>query len=64
MGKVCPVIVKPVPLTATWEMVKLPEPALLKVTVCLLLAPTPTLPKATLPGAELSWPFAAVAGGL
>src|SRR6266436_1017469 len=64
MGKVCPVIVKPAPVTAAWEMVKLPEPALLKMTVCLLRAPTPTLPKATLPGVALSWPVAEGGGGV
>ncbi len=55
-GKVCPVIVKPVPLTAAWEMVKLPVPVLLKMTVCVLLTPTSTLPKSTLLGLRLSWP--------
>jgi hypothetical protein len=63
-GKVCPAIVKPAPLTAAWEMVKLLEPALLKVTVCVLLTPTPTLPKSTLPGVAPSWPFAEGGGGL
>jgi hypothetical protein len=48
--------VKPAPLTAAWEMVKLPVPALLKVTVCVLLTPTSTFPKSTLPGVVLSWP--------
>src|SRR5260370_8474282 len=55
-GKVCPAIVKPAPLTAAWEMVKLPEPALLKVTVCVLAVPTSTFPKSTLPGETLIWP--------
>ena len=64
MGKVCPVIVKPAPLTAACEMVKLPEPALLKMTVCLLLTPIPTLPKSTLPGLALSWPIAERGGEL
>jgi hypothetical protein len=45
-------------------MVKLLEPALLKVTVCVLLTPTPTLPKSTLPGVAPSWPFAEGGGGL
>src|SRR5260370_7261238 len=64
MVKVGPVIAKPAPLTPAWEMVKLPEPALLKMTVCLLLAPTPTLPKATLPGVALSWPVVEGGGGV
>ncbi len=55
-GKVCPVIVKPAPLTAAWETVKLPVPALLKVTVCVLAVPTSTSPKVTLLGLALSWP--------
>ena len=55
-GKVCPVIVKPAPLTAAWETVKLPVPALLKVTVCVLPVPTSTSPKVTLLGLALSWP--------
>ncbi len=55
-GKVCPVILKPAPLTAAWERVKLPVPALLKVTVCVLAVPTSTSPKATLLGLALSWP--------
>src|SRR5258708_12294380 len=38
-------------------MVKLPEPALLKVTVCVLVVPTSTSPKVTLLGLVLSWPF-------
>jgi len=55
-GKVCPVILKPAPLTAAWERVKLPVPALLKVTVCVLAVPTSTSPKARLIGLALSWP--------
>ncbi len=56
-GKVCPVVVKPAPLTAAWETVKLLVPALLKVTVCVLAVPTSTSPKATLLGLMLSWPL-------
>lgn len=55
-GKVCPVILKSAPLTAAWETVKLPVPALLKVTVCVLAVPTSTSPKVTLLGLALSWP--------
>jgi len=55
-GERLPTKVKPAPLTAAWEMVKLPEPMLLKVILCVLLTPTSTLPKSTLPGVALSWP--------
>lgn len=56
-GRVCPVVVKPAPLTAAWETVKLPVPVLLKVTICVLAVPTSTSPKAILLGVMLSWPL-------
>jgi hypothetical protein len=61
-GKVCPVIVKPAPLTAACETVRLALPELVSVTVCVLLVPTSTSPKATLLGLVLTWPFAGGGG--
>ena len=53
-GNVCPTKVKPAPLTAAWEIVKLPEPVLLKVIFCVPLLPTSTLPKLKVDGLDES----------
>jgi hypothetical protein len=49
-GKVSPLRPKPVPVIVACEMVRLALPELLSVTVCVLLLPTSTLPKARLVG--------------
>jgi hypothetical protein len=49
-GNACPLILKIAPLTVAWETVRLALPELLKVRVCVLVVPTSTSPKATLPG--------------
>ena len=56
-GKVTPLMVKPDPLAPACETVRLALPELVSVTVCVLLAPTSTSPKATLVGLVLNWPF-------
>jgi hypothetical protein len=49
-GTVRPVIVKPVPDTVAWEIVRLAVPLFFKVMVCEVLFPVTTLPKLTLVG--------------
>jgi hypothetical protein len=50
-GALNPEVLKPVPVTATCEIVRLALPAFETVMVCELLLPTTTLPKAALDGA-------------
>src|SRR5512146_681257 len=46
-GTVMPLMLNPVPEAVACEIVRFAEPGLLKVTVCVALLPTFTLPKAT-----------------
>jgi len=52
-GNVGPVTLKPNPLTVVWVMFTLPVPVLVRVTVCVLVVPTLTLPKLSLLELEL-----------
>src|SRR5437899_7926805 len=47
-GNVGALMLKPAPVTLPSAMVRLALPVLLKLTVCILLLPTSTLPKLTL----------------
>lgn len=53
-GKATPLMLKPVPLTLAWVTTRFELPVLVRLTVCVLLLPTITSPKATLPGLALS----------
>jgi hypothetical protein len=51
-----PLILKPAPVTVgCCEMVTLPVPEFVRVTVCVLLLPTVTFPKLMLVGLAVSW---------
>jgi hypothetical protein len=54
-GRENPVNVKPVPATLAWEIVTLVVPVFASVTLCEVLAPTATFPKASVPGVAVSW---------
>lgn len=60
-GRVGPLIVNPVPLVESWEIVKSEPPGLVNVPLTVWLFPTCTLPKLILDGLTASWPgFTAV----
>lgn len=54
IGVVMPLMLKPVPLATTCEMVTLAFPVFVRVTGCLPLPPTETLPNAMLVGLAVS----------
>ena len=59
-GVASPLMLKPVPETVAWEIVKLAAPLFVKVTVCELVAPVATEPKVIAEGLTPSWPCAPV----
>jgi len=54
-GKVSPLRLNPVPVTAACEMVKVAVPALEAVTICEALLPTPIFPKLNAAGLKEIW---------
>ena len=52
-GGISPLVLNPAPVTVACEIVRLALPELVKVTVCVLLVPTRTFPKARLVGLTL-----------
>ena len=54
-GAVIPVVLKPTPVTVTEEIVTVALPLFVRLTVCELLVPVVTLPKAALVGVADNW---------
>src|SRR5271167_5020245 len=53
-GRAGPLILKPLPVTESWEMVTLPVPVFVRITGSVLLLPSMTLPKLVLVGAGVT----------
>ena len=49
-GRAGPLMLKPLPVTESWEMVTLPVPVFVRITGSVLLLPSITLPKLVLAG--------------